>query len=136
MSGKINLLKIGDSYQHSLIVTPDVMKRFLQLSGDANPIHVDRDYATAHGFRDVVVYGNMLGLILSHLVGMKMPTKEVIILSQSLEFRQPSHVGDEIRLQATVANIHEAVQTVELLLTFSVSSGARVATGRCLVKCV
>src|SRR5882672_5561346 len=121
MSSKIHLFKIGDSYQHSLVVSPDTMKQFLQLSGDVNPIHVDRDYAVAHGFRDVVVYGNILGLILSHLIGMKLPTKEVIILSQSLEFRQPSHVGDEIQLRATVVNIHEAVQVVELRLNFSVS---------------
>ncbi|MGH8670867.1 MAG: MaoC/PaaZ C-terminal domain-containing protein [Burkholderiales bacterium] len=136
MSNKINLFKPGDTYQHSLVVTPDLMKQLLQASGDANPIHLDHDYAVAHGFRGVVVYGNLLGLILSHLVGMKLPTKEVIILSESLEFRKPSYVGDEIRLQAIVTNIYEALQTIELRLTFLAPSGDKVCTGKCLVKCV
>ena len=136
MGNKIDLFVLGDTYQHSLIVTPDLMKQFLQLSGDANPIHLDHGYAVTHGFRGIVVYGNILGLMLSHLVGMKLPIKEIVILRENLEFRKPSYVGDKICLEANVINIHEAVQTVELLLTFVSSSGDKICTGKCLVKCI
>ena len=136
MNSRISLFKPGDIYRHSLLVTPDLMKQFMCASGDENPIHLDSKYAAAHGFRNVVVYGNILGLMVSHLVGMKLPTKEVILLSESLEFRNPSYVGDEIQLQAVVANVHEALQTIEMRLTFLSLSGDKVCTGKCLVKCV
>lgn len=136
MNSRIALFKPGDTYRYSLVVTPALMQQFLRASGDENPIHLDGKYAAAHGFRNVVVYGNMLGLMVSHLVGMKLPTKEVILLSESLEFRNPSYVGDEIQLQAVVSNVHEAVQTIEMRLTFLSPSGDKVCTGKCLVKCV
>ncbi len=136
MEKKIALFKLGDVFRHTLVVTPDLMQRFLEMSGDSNPIHVDGDYAAAHGFHGIVAYGNILGLMISHVVGMKLPTAEVVILSESLEFRKPSYVGTEIRLEATVANIHEAVGAVVLRLAFLSPTGEKVCTGQCVIKCI
>lgn len=136
MDDRIRLFKVGDVFQHSLEVTRELMQRFLQMSGDSNPIHMDDRYAVAHGFRGAVVYGNLLGAMISHLVGMKLPTKEVVILSESLEFRKPSYVGEQIRLEAVVTSIHEAVSAVSLRLTFFSPSGEKVCAGQCVIKCI
>lgn len=136
MNDKLALFKVGDTFRHSLKVTRDLMKQFLEISGDGNPIHVDDSYATAHGFRGALAYGNLLGVMVSHIVGMKLPTKEVVLVSQNLEFRKPSYVGEEILLEAQVATVHEAVQAVSLRLTFFSPSGEKVCTGQCVVKCI
>ncbi|OGA42914.1 MAG: hypothetical protein A3G24_19490 [Betaproteobacteria bacterium RIFCSPLOWO2_12_FULL_62_13] len=136
MNGGTGLFKLGDVFRHTLTVTPELMHRFQSVSGDSNPIHLDDRYAAARGFRGIVVYGNLLGAMVSHLVGMKLPTHEVIILSESLEFRKPSYVGEEIRLEATVARVHEAVMAVSLRLAFFSPAGEKVCTGQCVIKCL
>jgi len=134
MSSALLLYKEGDTYEHSVLVTADTMHKFLEVSGDANPIHLDPAYAARHGFKANVVYGNFLGAMVSHVVGMKLPSKEVLLLRQSLDFRMPTFVGEEIALRATVAGVSEAVGTVALKLSFKSSSGTEVCTGQCLVK--
>ena len=136
MNSALALFKLGDTYQHTVVVTREVMQRFLDISGDANPIHLDPDYAAAHGFRGNVVYGNFLGAMVSYVVGMSLPTKEVLLLSQNLAFHAPAIVGEQLSLRATVTGISEAVETIALRLTFQSSSGIDVCTGKCLVKCL
>ena len=126
--------KEGDTYEHSVLVTADTMRKYLEVSGDANPLHRDPAYAARHGFQANVVYGNFLGAMVSHVVGMKLPTKEVLLIRQSLDFRMPAYVGEEVRLKATVTGISKAVRTVALKLSFHSSSGNEVCTGQCLVR--
>jgi acyl dehydratase len=49
------------------------MERFREDSGDINPLHLDRDYARARGFPDVVVYGLLASSFYSTLVGVYLP---------------------------------------------------------------
>src|SRR5262245_14582935 len=136
MNGALALFKVGDAYEHTVLVTREVMHKFLDVSGDANPIHLDPGYAASHGFRGNVVYGNFLGAMVSYVIGMALPTKEVLLLSQNLDFRTPALVGEELHLRAIVIGVSEAVQTVTLRLTFQSSAGIEVCTGKCLVKCL
>jgi hypothetical protein len=45
-------------------------------------------------------------------------------------------VGDEIRLTAEVAAIHEAVHSIQLKLHFHAAQQDPICTGQCLVKCL
>jgi 3-hydroxybutyryl-CoA dehydratase len=112
------------------------MAQFRELSGDANPVHHDASFARDRGFDGPIVYGNILGLMVSRLVGMELPTAKVVILRQSLEFRRPAYVGEELRLRAEVTAVHEAVQVVQLKLGFHSSSTDSICTGQCLIKCL
>ena len=136
MANKTALFKTGEVFRHEMLVTPGMMRTFHELSGDGNPVHADPEYARAHGFREPIVYGNMLGLMISHVVGMKLPTPEVVILSETLQFHKPNYVGERIVLEATVANIHEAVGSVVLKLAFFGVAGEKVCTGQCVIKCL
>src|SRR5262245_11798415 len=136
MNDALSLFKVGDTYEHAVSVTREVMHKFLDVSGDANPIHLDPGYAASHGFRGTVVYGNFLGAMVSYVIGMRLPVKEVLLLSQTLDFRTPAIVGEELHLRAIVTSISEAVHTVSLRLSFQSSSGIDVCTGKCLVKCL
>ncbi len=135
MENRLALFELGKSFEVTETISPALMKAFCELSGDDNPIHLDSAFAVVHGFRDRIAYGNLLGAMLSRLVGTALPCREVLIVKQSLEFRQPAYVGDEIRLIAEVAAIHEAVSSVNLKLQFhSKDSDRLLCSGQCLVK--
>ena len=48
-------------------ITDDLLKKFEEISGDSNPLHVNKSYALERGFKDRVAYGNILGLMVSQL---------------------------------------------------------------------
>lgn len=109
------------------------MQLFAQLSGDRSPIHVDELFARAHGLDGRIVYGNLLGAMVSTLVGMKLGGPGVMIVSQTINFRRPVPVGAEVRLTALVVQKSEAGRLAELQLKFAMGDQV-VATGKCQIK--
>jgi 3-hydroxybutyryl-CoA dehydratase len=135
-TSSISLFTIGDKYETSFVITPDLMSSFRDLSGDDNPMHLDDEFAFKRGFDSRIAYGNLLGAMLSRLIGARLPTREVIILSQTMEFRQPAYVGQEVKLTAEVTAVHEAVRSVQLRFQFHSTQQDPICTGQCLIKCL
>jgi len=131
----ISQFSIGDRFEHGLLMTADRMRAFAELSGDRNALHMEPHFARENGFESIVVYGNLLGLMVSTLVGMNLPTNKVMIIKQAIDFRAPVYVDDQVDLVASVSKVHEAVAVVQLDLDFAVD-GRRVATGTCVLKCL
>jgi acyl dehydratase len=136
MSENLALFNIGGFYETRREITPELLTAFCEISGDDNPVHLDDDFARAHGFQSRIAFGNIMGLMISRLIGAELPTREVLILTQSLEFRQPAYVGDNIHLIAEVISIHKAVSSVQLKLQFYSVDLEPICTGRCLFKCL
>jgi acyl dehydratase len=99
-------------------VTPDIYFAFQRCSSDFNPLHTDEQYAENHGFPDRVMYGNILNAFVSHFVGMKLPTRDVIIQSQDINFHKPVFLNDKLELQYAVENVSEAANSITFKLKF------------------
>ena len=112
-------LKIFDKeYRHRFEVTESVYKAFQACSGDMNPMHVDAAFAQAKGFEECVMYGNILNAFVSYFVGMMLPSPDVMIVSQDIDFHKPVYINDVIDFQAKIANVSEAVGIVEFKYKF------------------
>ena len=121
-------------------ITPEVYHHFQLCSGDMNPLHTDEDFARHHGFPSCVMYGNILNAFVSYFVGMTLPDKNVMILSQDLNYRKPLYMNDEVKLVTTVDSRSEAVQVVVYKLKFyRITSGEKeelVANGHVQVRII
>lgn len=135
-SARASTFIVGENYIVSMIMSREVMKSFRDLSGDNSSVHHDVDFAKAHGYAGPIVYGNLLGALVSRLVGMNLPYQEVVIIHQSIDFRLPVYIGDDVTLVATVASVHESVATVKFSLGFSTKASGLIATGKCAIKCL
>ncbi|MBF0541681.1 MAG: MaoC family dehydratase N-terminal domain-containing protein [Nitrospirae bacterium] len=132
----MNTIKEGDIFYRTIEITSQIMETFAVISGDYNPIHVDEVFAKNMGFKGRVVYGNILGLLVSALVGEGLPMKEVMIISEQLNFKSIIYIGDIIRLSATVSTISEATGVIELKLNFLNNSEDKVANGKLQIKLI
>ena len=72
------------------------------MTGDDNPLHVDRAYAETTPFKDVVVHGMLGASLLSTVIGTKLPGEGALWVSQKFDFLLPVRLGDEIEVSATV----------------------------------
>ncbi len=97
-------ITIGYVKEFQIIVTESLVANFAKLSGDFNPIHMNEDYAKSTKFKRRVVHGMFLASFLSRMVGMHLPGKNALYVSQSLEFPNPCFIDDEITVSSTVSD--------------------------------
>ncbi|HZX80236.1 MAG TPA: GNAT family N-acetyltransferase [Lysobacter sp.] len=74
------------------------VERFADVSGDANPLHLDPAAARAAGFDGTLSHGMLAGAELSRLFGMEVPGPGTLFLRASLAFLQPVYAGRPHRL--------------------------------------
>jgi len=105
------------------------MRQFAELSGDFNPLHTDEAFARGKGYDGPVVYGALLVAKVSQLIGMKLPGRDSVWGSLSLDFRRPLFVGQEAEAEGTITSVHRATGMVELALVVR-SNGKVLAKGK------
>lgn len=104
--------------QYTYKVTPEVYYSFQRCSNDYNPLHTDEAFAKRKGFEGRVMYGNILNAFVSHFVGMLLPDRDVMIQTQDINFHKPVYLNDEIRLEAGIDTVSEAVNIINYKLKF------------------
>ena len=65
------------------------------MSGDFNPIHIDKKTAQDKGFKDIVAHGFLLGAQISKFLGMTLPGKNCLILEQKVTFHNPIYAKEK-----------------------------------------
>jgi 3-hydroxybutyryl-CoA dehydratase len=126
-------VKKGDTYKHQFRVTDEVYKGFINVFGDKNTMHTDEKFAQKKGFPSVIMHGNILNGFISYLIGECLPQKNVMIYSQSIDFKKPVFLNDELVLHAVIEDIFESVKSAEIKFYFENSANIKVAKGTVLI---
>lgn len=123
----------GDKYSKEFSFSFEQVKQFAELSGDTNPIHLDKEYATGLGFADTIVHGFLTGSVISKILGTEFPGEGTIYLSQSLSFRAPVFPGEELVAQLEVLDVTESGKYTIRTLIASSANGKIKLDGEALV---
>ncbi len=94
-------IHVNDQETFTKTMTQTDMILWVGLTGDMNPVHIDKEYAAATRFQDVIVPGLMVAGLISTV--MTQSTFGNVYSSQSLKFLKPVYVGDTITAVATVS---------------------------------
>ncbi|MFA7034212.1 MAG: MaoC/PaaZ C-terminal domain-containing protein [Bacteroidales bacterium] len=121
--------KEDDTFSAAFTLSQQVYDGFISTFGDINPLHTDASFARDKGFEDKVMQGNILNGFISYFIGMALPIKNVIILSQDILFRAPVYMGESLTLMAKVEDIHESVNVVTFKYDFTNKQNIKVAKG-------
>lgn len=124
------IFQVGDNYFEKFIVTTETYNGFIQIFKDTNPLHISSEFSQSKGFKDKVMFGNILNGFISYFIGEKLPLKNVIIHSQTIEYKSPVYLNDNLSLYAFVSNVYESVNTVEFRYYFENSELKKVAKGK------
>jgi acyl dehydratase len=122
-------LPVGAKFSRQYAITQDVYQRFLDLFGDASPLHVDDAVAVSCGFPEKLMHGAILNGFISNFVGMNFPGKRTLELGVEIRFILPTFAGDVLTLEAVVKERLESRQVVVLQYRF-LREGTMVANGR------
>ena len=112
-------IPIGYTKNFSVKIDEEMLDNFANISGDFNPLHMDEQYAKTTQFKGRVCHGMLLTSFFSRLIGMYIPGKFSLYFSQSLNFRAPCFIGDEITITGTVIEKHNSTKILTLKTVIS-----------------
>ena len=107
-------IKVGLTKSFETKINASMMDKFLDISNDTNPLHIDGSYAKDKGFSDRVVYGLLTSSFYSTLVGVYLPGKYCLLQGIDIQFSKPVHIGDELKISGKVSYINEAYKQIEI----------------------
>jgi 3-hydroxybutyryl-CoA dehydratase len=125
-------LAVGQSAEATHVVGEHDLEAFAAVSGDTNPVHLDEAYAQGTSFGGRIAHGMLSAAYVSAVLGTQLPGPGAIYLSQSLRFRRPVRIGDEVTARATVTALEEKRGHVTLA-TVCLVGGKTVMDGEALV---
>jgi 3-hydroxybutyryl-CoA dehydratase len=126
-------LKIGDSFSTSRKVTDELVRKFAEVSGDYNPIHLDEEFAKTTRFGRRIAHGMLSGAFISAVLGYEFKERKIVYLSQTMKFTAPVYLQDTVTATATVAAIHEDKGIVMLETTCINQNGEVLVKGEAAV---
>ena len=129
------IVKEGFKFFHEFKVTKQISDLFINLSQDRNPIHVDDNFSISKGFKSKVTHGNIQNCFLSYFVGEIFPIKEVIILSQTIKFKNPVYENDTLFFESKIVNFTKSVNVYEFEFEFRNSINI-VSKGSLMIKII
>nr|MBQ4455693.1 MaoC family dehydratase [Clostridia bacterium] len=123
-------LKVGQEEYFTVTVTEEMMKQFLDLSGDTNPLHNDEEFAVSQGYQNKVVYGLLTTSFISKLVGVYLPGKYCLLQGVEVKYSKPVYVGDILIVKGVVDELHESVRRAVIKVTIQNQDEKKVVKGK------
>tara|TARA_B100000767_G_scaffold272690_1_gene300978 strand:+ start:3802 stop:4296 length:495 start_codon:yes stop_codon:yes gene_type:complete len=122
---------------HTVSVEKTVSQReiilFAALSGDLNPIHLDRHYAASTDFGQPIAHGMLCGAFISATIATHLPGPGSIYRGQTIKFTQPVFACDTLTITLTVINKKDRLKLVTLACVVSNQDNNVVAKGEASV---
>jgi acyl dehydratase len=94
--------QVGESASLERTIDDAMIRRFADVTGDHNPIHLDDDYAKASFFEGRIAHGMLVASLISEVLGTTLPGPGTIYLGQQLNFRAPVRPGDTVTVRAEI----------------------------------
>jgi 3-hydroxybutyryl-CoA dehydratase len=100
----MNFQKIGirEYYEAVLSFSIEDVDNFAKVSSDYNPLHMDQEFAKAHGFENRIVHGALVISKVSGIIASKFPGPGTIIGTIEWKFLSPVLIHQELKLKFTL----------------------------------
>lgn len=129
----IDELKVGDEAYFEKVISESDVYSFASITGDFNPLHVDK-FKYKDVFKRRVAHGVLVTGLVSACIGMYLPGPGTIYLSQNSRFNLPVYLGDSIKAIVKVVQICKESNIVKLKTICINDKGYKVLTGEAAVK--
>ena len=96
---------LGDEHKFERYISADDVKRFAEVVGDLNPIHLDAEFAEKSFFKKRIVHGAFLAGLISKVLGMDFPGQGTVYISQNSTFKRPVYVDTTVLVEVKVTQV-------------------------------
>ncbi len=96
---------VGDEFRFERFISSEDVRKFAEVVGDLNPVHLDPDFAEQSFFKKRIVHGAFLGGLISKVLGMDFPGQGTIYISQNSIFKRPVYVDTRVTIEVKVTQV-------------------------------
>jgi len=128
---RIDDFEPGQHVSFTKTFTEDDLRRFIEITGDVNPLHVDEAFAAGTPFGRRVLHGMLTASIFSTMVGMLLPGTGAIYRSQTIRFLLPVHLDETVTAHFVVRSVDRAKHRLEIDSWIENEAGEHVIEGMC-----
>ena len=126
-------LQSGETASRTVTITDDMIRRFAEVTGDTNPVHLDDDYAAGTRFGRRIAHGMIAAGLISATLANDLPGPGTVYLNQSLKFKLPVYPGDTVTATVEVLKVREDKPIVTLSTICTNQDNAVVLEGEAVV---
>ncbi len=129
----VHELRVGERARLTRRVTEADLLLFAAATGDTNPVHFDPEYAGSTRFGGRIAHGILAAGLISAVIAGELPGPGTVYVSQTLRFRMPVRVGDEITAEVEVTRVDAGKKRAWLRTVCRNQEGATVLEGEAVV---
>ena len=126
---RITDISVGQQERFSVTVTEEMMAKFLDITGDVNPLHTDDGFAREKGFPQRVAYGMLTASLISTLGGVYLPGQYCLIQGVEVRFAKPVYIGDVLEVTGEAAKVDTDLRYLEIKVTIRNQRNEKVLRG-------
>ncbi|MGE5374668.1 MAG: MaoC family dehydratase [Bacteroidota bacterium] len=97
--------KEGDGFRFERFIPSEDVRKFAEVVGDLNPVHLDAAFAEKSFFKKRIVHGAFLAGLISKVLGMDFPGEGTIYISQNSVFKRPVYVDTTVTVEVKVTQV-------------------------------
>lgn len=123
----------GDGFKFERHISTEDVKRFAEVVGDLNPIHLDTEFAEKSFFKGRIVHGAFLAGLISKILGMDFPGQGTVYISQNSVFKRPVFVDTMVTVEVKITQVLAEQRRLVLDTNVLNSDGKVCVTGSATV---
>jgi len=130
---KFEDITVGLTEGFKVTITEEMIEQFAGLSGDYNPLHVDKEFAKNTRFKKPIAHGLLVASFVSRLVGMHLPGQHALLLSTDLKYPKPVFAGNELEVTGEVSNKNDNLKIITIKISINNDNNEKCVEGEARV---
>jgi acyl dehydratase len=130
---KLRNLELGQRARIKRCFSQADIDEYIAISQDNNPLILDGDFARGAGFKDRLLPYGLLGGIISHLLGTKLPGRGTNWLKQRFRYLSPAYPEEQIVANVEIVRLRPQKDLVNLRTECCHLDGKLICDGEALV---
>jgi acyl dehydratase len=122
---------VGSRATWTRTITAEDVASYAAITGDRNPLHFDADFAARTRFGRLVAQGGIASGMLNALVAMDLPGAGTVFMSQTLSYKAPTYLGDQLTAEVEVLSLKPDKPVCQLRATITNQDGTVILEGEC-----
>lgn len=109
-SGHFEDFAVGETFNHGgeVLLTNDLFTKLVEINGFADQaIHVDRDYAVSQGYKDIILPGPIIYLVVFGLTRRDVSWIGLNVGTDNMKHKVPAYPNDTLKAKSTVIELSE-----------------------------
>jgi acyl dehydratase len=131
---KFEELFVGQEKSIKRVFSKTDVKKFADLSGDFNPIHLDVEFSKKTIFERPIVHGFLYSSLISSIIANHLPGPGSIYINQELNFKKPVFHDDELMAVVRVLELKPISRIIVLETNCFVNHKIQVLAGKAVIK--